>query len=162
MSAAETIHAVCLVVGEAGILIRGPAGSGKTTLAARLVEEAQRQGRFACWVADDRVRLSASGGRLVARPHPLIAGRMELRHAGIAVVRHEPAAVVALVVDLVDGPVARLPEAPDQRVRLCGMALPRLACPVAAAPTLSLAGLAAARALAGQSDERREIVANAT
>ena len=35
-----TVHATCVVIGEAGVLLRGPSGSGKSTLARRLVEGA--------------------------------------------------------------------------------------------------------------------------
>ena len=37
MAAATTLHASCVVVGEAGILIRGPSGSGKSSLAREIV-----------------------------------------------------------------------------------------------------------------------------
>jgi hypothetical protein len=126
VSAATTIHANCVVIGETGVLIRGAAGSGKSTLARRLVAEAIRAGRFARLVADDRVALVRHGARLVARPHPAIAGRMELRGEDVIGVAHEPAAVIGLVVDL--GVVGdRLPAPEAVNTELCGVRLGRMA-----------------------------------
>ena len=113
MSGGGTVHATCVVVGEAGVLIRGPSGSGKSTLARRVVAEAERRGQFSRLVADDRVALCAQAGRLVARPHPAIAGRLEVRGAGLFQTGHEGAVVIRLVVDCGHHRLDRLPE-PDQ------------------------------------------------
>ncbi len=94
------IHASALAIGEHGILIRGPSGSGKTRLALALAAEASRDA-FARLVADDRTLLSRHAGRIVARPHPAIAGLVERRGLGIVTVPSEPACRVSLVVDLV-------------------------------------------------------------
>ncbi len=93
------IHASALAIGEHGILIRGPSGSGKTRLALALAAEASRDA-FARLVADDRTLLSRHAGRIVARPHPAIAGLVERRGLGIVTVPSEPACRVSLVVDL--------------------------------------------------------------
>jgi serine kinase of HPr protein (carbohydrate metabolism regulator) len=129
------LHATTVVVGEEGILIRGPSGSGKTRLALAIVAEARRSGRFARIVADDRTRVSARGDRLVARPHPRLAGFVERRGLGVLAVEHEPAAVLRLVVDLqMAGWPARLPELDDLKTVMAGAVLHRL--PVAGhAPT---------------------------
>lgn len=123
---AERIHASCVLVGEAGILIRGPSGSGKSTLARDLLDEAGLAGRLARLVCDDRVAIEARHGRLVARGVPAIAGRLELRGVGLLRVAHEASAVVRLVVDCGAEPVGRLPEVAETRVELCGLSLPRL------------------------------------
>jgi len=121
------LHATTVVVGEGGILIRGPSGSGKTRLALAIVAEARRSGRFARIVADDRTRVTARGDRLVARPHPKIAGFVERRGLGVVAVEHEPAVVLRLAVDLlVAGWPARLPEPGDLTTMIAGAALPRL------------------------------------
>ena len=137
MADPETIHATCVVVGEAGILIRGAAGIGKSTLARELVHAAGQSGRFASLVSDDRTVIVARHGRLVARVVAAIAGRLEARGAGIFAVGHEPSAVVRLVVDLLDQQPDRLPEVEDQAVRLCGVMVPRLR-QRAGAPSFSL------------------------
>ena len=115
------MHGACVAVGEAGVLIRGPSGSGKSTLALALVEAAAARGLFARLVADDRVLLAAAHGRLVARPHPALAGLVEERGIGIVPAPHLPAAVVRLVVDLEPAP-RRMPE--RARVTLEGLELP--------------------------------------
>ncbi len=128
VSRARFLHTTALVVGEAGVLIEGASGSGKSTLAATLVAEAARAGRFASLVGDDRVRLSVRGGRLIARPHPAIAGLLELRGLGLVAVPHEPACVLRLVIRL-GGPAdplpARLPVEPPVW-RTLGIGLPLL------------------------------------
>lgn len=120
------LHASCVLVGEAGILLKGPAGSGKSSLSRRVVEAARRQGLFARLVGDDRILVSASAGRLLAGPHPALAGAIEVRGMGILEMSHAAAAVVRLVVDCGDAP-ERFPSE-DQRVtEICGIVLPRLA-----------------------------------
>jgi serine kinase of HPr protein (carbohydrate metabolism regulator) len=122
----ETIHASCVVVGERGLLIRGTSGSGKSTLARELVAHAARGGLFAAHVADDRTRLQAIHGRILARPVPEIGGKLEVRGLGILPVPHEPAAVIHLVIDLSSEPPARLPEPAEGATTLCGIAVARL------------------------------------
>ena len=124
---ALNLHATALVVGEAGVLIRGASGSGKTRLALALVAGARRDGGFSSLVADDRTLVARHGGRLVARPHPALAGLVERRGAGILPVDHEPACVLALVVDLVDGWPDRLPGPDARRCELARVVLPRIA-----------------------------------
>lgn len=125
----RTIHATALVVGEAGVLLRGPSGAGKSLTTLTLLDLCATRGVFARLVADDRVALRVAGGRLVAAPHPALAGRIERRGQGIEDVPHLSRAAIGLVVDLlapgVDAP--RLPEPDAERVDLLGVALPRLA-----------------------------------
>lgn len=120
------IHASVVVWGEHGVLIRGPSGAGKSTLASSFVDQGRRCRTFSRLVADDVVALRAAGGRIVARPHPGIAGLIERRGLGLLAVDHEPACVVRLVVDLVEAP-ERLPEPDTLRVSLIGIMVPRLA-----------------------------------
>lgn len=122
------VHATALVVGEAGLLIRGASGSGKTSLALALIAEGARDGRFARLVGDDRVELTPANGRLLARPHPAIAGRVEVRGLGLLAVEHERACVVRLVVDLASGPSDLGPRCPDHppTATLLGLELPAL------------------------------------
>jgi HPr kinase/phosphorylase len=120
------IHATCVVIGEAGILIRGLSGSGKSSLALQLLTDAARAGRFSRLVGDDRVEIAALNGRLVARPVKPIEGRLEVRGVGIVGLAHEPAAVVRLIVDCAAEAPARMPEGADAVAIVAGIALPRL------------------------------------
>ena len=139
-----TCHASCVVVGEAGILIRGASGSGKSSLALGLIEAARGRGLFGALVADDRVRIARAHGRLVARPHPAVAGRIELRGLGLVALPAEEACVLRLVVDLTEA-AARMPEEAAERAEILGIGLPRL---VLDRP-LREAGLGPAAVLAG-------------
>jgi serine kinase of HPr protein (carbohydrate metabolism regulator) len=122
-----TIHASCVVFGEAGVLIRGASGSGKSALAHMLIAAASARDGFARLVCDDRVRVERRNGRLVARAVPQIAGRMEVRGVGLLAFPHEPSAVVRLVVDCLSDAPTRLPVPAEQMDAIEGVILPRLA-----------------------------------
>ena len=77
------VHANVVVVGEAGVLIRGPSGSGKSQLSIALIDEAEARGAYAALVADDRAHLSIEHGRLVARGAPGFEGVLEQRGEGL-------------------------------------------------------------------------------
>ena len=124
MTPRPTIHATCVVVGEAGVLIRGPSGSGKSGLAAEIADLARLRGKFAALVADDRVRLEPVNGRLVASCPPAIAGLIERRGVGIVQADHWPEAVVRLVVDIEAAP-ARMPE--NRSTEVNGVTIARIA-----------------------------------
>ncbi|BBE72280.1 HPr kinase/phosphorylase [Oharaeibacter diazotrophicus] len=119
-----TVHAGAILIGDVGILIRGPSGSGKSALALALIERARQRGRLGALVADDRVILAVHGGRLVARAPATIAGLVERRGRGIEARDHEPACVVRLVVDLVET-VERMPEPDAFATAILGVALAR-------------------------------------
>jgi serine kinase of HPr protein (carbohydrate metabolism regulator) len=119
-------HATCLVLGEAGVLIRGPAGAGKSTLCLELLDHADASGGHARLVGDDRIRLSLHQGRIVARGHPAVKGLIEIRGLGIRrLVDISEAAVIRLVVDLVES-APRIPAEPSDSALILGVALPRL------------------------------------
>ena len=122
----KTIHAGCVLVGEAGILIRGGTGAGKSSLGRDIVLHARQRHLFALLVSDDRTRIENRHGRLVASPPAAIAGRVEVRGTGIISQPFEPSAVLRLVIDLSVDPPDRYPEASDRVVGLCGVMLPRL------------------------------------
>lgn len=121
-----SIHAVAVLVGGRGVLIRGRSGADKSRLGEQLAGMAQARGWFGRLVADDRVRLAERHGRLVLSPHPAIAGRLERRGQGIFEAPHEPACVLALVVDLVDA-APRHPDEAELRTQIMGVSAPRLA-----------------------------------
>lgn len=123
-----TIHASAVLVGATAVLIRGPSGSGKSSLAYRLIQAAA-QGvlPFARLVADDRALIEAHHGRLLVRPAPALAGLIEIRGLGIRAIPHEDMAVIGLVVDLAAADAARLPAQHSENTEISGITLPRLA-----------------------------------
>jgi serine kinase of HPr protein (carbohydrate metabolism regulator) len=125
---AATVHAAAVLAGPRAILIRGPAGAGKSRLALALIQAAQcRLITFARLVGDDRIELAAAHGRLLARAPRALAGLLEVRGLGIRRLDYEPVAVVGLVVDLATPAAERLPAAAEQQVEVAGITLPRLA-----------------------------------
>jgi serine kinase of HPr protein (carbohydrate metabolism regulator) len=108
------------------VLIRGPAGAGKSRLVLALLNAAETGLlRFARLVGDDRVHIEPSHDRLLVRPATTLGGLVEVRGVGIRQLDHEPVAVVGLVVDLGASDAERLPTAPETVV--LGIRLPRLA-----------------------------------
>ena len=99
----ETLHATAVAVGGRAVLIEGPAGSGKSDLALRLID------RGAVLIADDRSLVVRTPAGLVVRSPQTLEGRMEVRGIGIVTVPHLGEAPLALVVSLGDAP-PRLPE----------------------------------------------------
>jgi serine kinase of HPr protein (carbohydrate metabolism regulator) len=108
---APTVHASAVLAGARAVLIRGPAGAGKSRLLLALIQAAET----------GLLRLAAA-----------LAGLVEIRGVGIARLDHEPVAVVGLVVDLAAGDAERLPVAAETVV--CGVRLRRLAVAAGADP----------------------------
>jgi HPr kinase/phosphorylase len=127
--ATELVHGTCVALGRVAALLRGPSGSGKSDLALRFLFLARRGPAAVnppALVADDQVRLIASGGRIAASAPEAIRGKLEVRGVGIIDVRCLPEAELALIVDLTDQDgVARLPER-NATVRLLGVEVPLL------------------------------------
>ena len=99
------VHASCVDFGHAAVLLRGASGAGKSDLALRLID------RGALLVADDQVELEVRRGELWARPPAALAGKIEVRGAGIVEAPHVAKARVRLVVDLATKEeIERLPE----------------------------------------------------
>ncbi len=120
------MHATCVAIGDNGVLLRGPPGSGKSDLALRLITGPPPDGRGAArLVADDLVTLSKENGRVIARAPERIAGLLEIRGVGIRRVPHSEAAQVVLIVDLVSADaVPRLPPEPFPSETLLGLPIP--------------------------------------
>jgi HPr kinase/phosphorylase len=127
MNQSPTIHASAVLVSARAVLIRGPAGSGKSRLALSLIDAAA-QGfvAFARLVADDRAHIEAAHGQLLVRPANALAGLIEVRGLGIRRLPFEQVAVVGLLVDLAVPEAERLPDPARQRAEIAGIALPRL------------------------------------
>lgn len=113
------IHATCVAIEGAGVLIRGPSGAGKSDLALRLIDNG------AMLVADDQVAVEARGEELWAGAPASFRGRMEVRGVGIVEAPSIDSARLVLVVDLaVPDTIERLPDA--ARVTVRGVVLPLL------------------------------------
>ncbi|MCX2724383.1 HPr kinase/phosphorylase [Roseibium salinum] len=126
----QSVHATCVVVGTHGVLIRGDAGSGKSSLAETLLEAARAKGNFAALVADDRVLLDAERDRVLARVPETIQGMIEVRGVGLEEIAFEPVACVDLIVDLKPPEaIDRLPDPALASDLLEGISLPLLSCP---------------------------------
>ncbi len=121
------LHATACLAGSAGVLVTGSSGSGKTSVALALIDRCRLEGRAAFLVADDQVLLEPAGARLVVRVPAPIAGLVEIRGHGPVPIPHEPAAVIDLVVRLVDGEGERMPE--PRMTRIAGVELPLLELP---------------------------------
>jgi HPr kinase/phosphorylase len=119
-----TIHASAVLIGPKAALIRGPAGSGKSSLLWQLLSGGLP---FARLVADDRADVEARAGRLLVRPAKELAGLIEIRGLGVRRLPYEPVAVVGLVIDLAAGDAGRLPVRETTGTTLEGVTLPRLA-----------------------------------
>jgi HPr kinase/phosphorylase len=123
-----TVHASAVLVGPRAVLIRGPAGAGKSRLALGLIQAADcGLLTFARLVGDDRLELAACHGRLLARPPRALGGLIEVRGLGIRRLDYEPVAVVGMVVDLAVPEAERLPGAAEQEVEVASIEVPRLA-----------------------------------
>lgn len=112
------VHASCVDWNGRGLLILGPSGSGKSSLAADLIS------RGAVLVSDDQTMLVDEDGP-VARPAPRLEGLIELRGFGIAKRAYSDRTKLRLVVDLAKEATIRLPG--PQFATLCGYKTPLIA-----------------------------------
>jgi serine kinase of HPr protein (carbohydrate metabolism regulator) len=128
LAGGTSLHATAVIHGESGVLILGPSGSGKSALALALMARATSAGAFCALIGDDRVFVRKAGDRLIAWGPANMAGVIERRMAGLVAVRHEPAAIVRLAVELCERG-RRWPRMPDEDAGLVvgEVALPRLA-----------------------------------
>ena len=99
-----------------GVLIEGPSGAGKSDLALRALDQGFRL------VADDRVLLWASDGRLYGRAPDTLAGLIEVRGVDVLVVTPVGFCEVVLKVRLATP--ERLPDPATETI--LGVAVPLL------------------------------------
>jgi len=91
MSGPVAHQASCVAIHGRAVLIEGPPGSGKSSLVLALLD------RGATLVGDDGVLLERIADQLIAKPHPRIAGLVEVRNLGLLQIAEPVAAPVALV-----------------------------------------------------------------
>ena len=114
------LHATCVALDGAGVLIRGPSGAGKSDLALRLIDGG------GVLVADDYCEVTEGRAGLTARAPATIAGKLEVRGYGIVALAFRAETSVALVVDLMPGDaIPRLPEATT--CSIAGVSVPWMA-----------------------------------
>lgn len=110
------IYASAVRLGAKGILLLGRSGSGKSDLALQLIDGG------GVLVADDQVRLSRVGDRLLADPPAALAGLIEIRGIGIMRLPYRGSSL-DLAVDLGEMQ-ARLPE--QASANWLGVDLPKI------------------------------------
>ena len=111
-------QATAVAIGDKALLIEGPPGSGKSSLALALIDRGARL------IGDDSVMLDAVGVGLLAHPHPNTRGLLEVRNLGLLRFEVCESAKVALVLRL-DREAPRHIETAEMTER-AGIALPAL------------------------------------
>jgi len=109
-------QATCVAIKGRAVLIEGPPGCGKSSLALALID------RGAGLVGDDGVSLVARDSQLHASPPPNIAGLLEVRNLGLLHFPTQDSVPIALVLQL-DAAAERFIDAPEQVDRF-GVNLP--------------------------------------
>lgn len=119
----RNIHGTAILIGDRGLLITGPSGAGKTTLALALLDHYRIRGLFSRLVGDDQLFAAAHDGRLVCHAPASIAGLAEVHGIGPRPLAFEPAAVIDLVVRLVEpADLGRLQDDSAETIQGCRLA----------------------------------------
>jgi HPr kinase/phosphorylase len=115
------VHASCIALSGAGVLLRGSPGAGKSDLALRLVDGG------GLLVADDLCEIRREGPRLLAdlpaAVDPVFRGRIALRGIGFLTLPYAGATPLSLVADL--APAGGAGDSLGEAAYL-GIALPRV------------------------------------
>ncbi len=117
--AAETIRVAATAIARQGhaVLLRGASGQGKSDLALRAIcRPLQLPGELSPQpfqlVSDDQTVLKVAGDQVVASPPDPLRDLLEVRGIGIVRARSSAGLPLALVVDLTNSAIERLPDFP--------------------------------------------------
>lgn len=112
------IHASTVALAGRGILIFGPSGSGKSSVALQLMA-------LGCvLVSDDQTHVTARDDMLWASAPAQIKGRIEARGIGLLGAETIDRAQVVLAVDMAHAEEHRLP--PQRTIEIAGISVPCL------------------------------------
>jgi HPr kinase/phosphorylase len=109
---ADILHATTVAIGDAGVMVLGPAGSGKSALALQLMAHGAEL------VADDQTCLAVTKAGIVASAPASLRGLIEARFVGILTAPVRASVILHLVVDLGQAETMRLP--PRRTIRVHG------------------------------------------
>lgn len=109
-------RATAVAIGGRAILIEGPPGSGKSSLALALID------RGAVLIGDDGVALAVRQERLIASPPPNITGLLEVRNLGLLTFPVAGETPVTLILRL-DPAAPRFIQCADQ-TEIAGISVP--------------------------------------
>ena len=112
------LHASCVAIDQRAVLVLGPSGSGKSSLALQLMALG------AVLVADDRTSIQSMEYGILASVSKPIEGLIEARGVGLLSAEVCSAAQIQLVVDLTWEERERLPQ--ERKYNLLGHSLPLL------------------------------------
>ncbi|MBB4005276.1 MAG: HPr kinase/phosphatase C-terminal domain-containing protein [Aurantimonas endophytica] len=134
MSEGLNVHGSAVLVGRMGILVRGPARSGKSALCLSAIRRAASLGLESWLVGDDRVVIEATSTGLVLSAPDVLRGLIEISGVGIVPEPATPAAPLSLVVDLCElDAIDRMPEASDEEETILGAVIRRVRLPARSA-----------------------------
>lgn len=110
MIRSEQVHGTTIALNKRAVLILGPSGSGKSSLALELMATG------AILVSDDRTDLRRESNKIITSAPATLVGQIEARGLGILRADYLASAELALIVDLGRDEDQRLPAAKQQFV----------------------------------------------
>tara|TARA_B100000989_G_scaffold283252_1_gene249016 strand:- start:204 stop:632 length:429 start_codon:yes stop_codon:yes gene_type:complete len=119
MAIKEEKHASSVAIEDAGILILGPSGSGKSDLALRLIDSG------ATLISDDQTICRKIKNDIFLYCQKNICGKIEVRGMGIFTVPFIDNVKLKLVVMMTEKNIPRLPE-PSTNFQILGEFLPKI------------------------------------